>query len=104
MVASIQEIEMPVVRDPRDFDKNSGVWLERLVFNHRLWLALICAVLSVFFGYQATKLKVNASFERMIAAVVLTSCWSREPSLGATSSAPSTMQATPTGFFNCTER
>ncbi len=66
MVASIKEIEMPVVRDPKDFDKNSGVWLERLVFNHRLWLALICAILSVFFGYQATKLKVNASFERMI--------------------------------------
>lgn len=66
MAASIKEIEMPVVRDPKDFDKNSGIWLERLVFNHRIWLVLICTLLSVFFGYHATKLKVNASFERMI--------------------------------------
>ena len=58
---------MPVVRERRAFDSNSGNALERLVFNHRLVLILLCAVLSVFFGIKvATGLQINASFEKMI--------------------------------------
>ena len=57
---------MPVVPDPRDFDRASGSRLERLVFNHRLWVVLICAVISAWLGFEATKLEVNASFEKMI--------------------------------------
>lgn len=57
---------MPIVRDLRDFDPLSGNKLERLVFNHRLWLILLCAVITAVLGFQATKLTVNASFEKMI--------------------------------------
>ena len=57
---------MPIVRDPRDFDPRSGNMLERLVFNHRPWLILLCAAITVVLGFQATKLTVNASFEKMI--------------------------------------
>ncbi|MFP3563100.1 efflux RND transporter permease subunit [Paraburkholderia sp. SIMBA_030] len=58
---------MPVVRERSAFDSNSGNALERLVFNHRLVLILLCAVLSVFFGIKvATGLQINASFEKMI--------------------------------------
>ncbi len=56
----------PVVRDLKQFDRRSGVFLERLVFNHRVWVVLICAIVSVVLGIQAMKLQVNASFERMI--------------------------------------
>ena len=58
---------MPVIRDRSAFDSKSGNVLERLVFNHRLALILVCAVLSVFFGFKvATGLQINASFEKMI--------------------------------------
>ena len=58
---------MPVVRERSAFDSKSGNALERLVFNHRLVLILLCAMLSVFFGIKvATGLQINASFEKMI--------------------------------------
>ncbi|MFM0670666.1 efflux RND transporter permease subunit [Paraburkholderia sediminicola] len=58
---------MPVVKERSAFDSNSGNALERLVFNHRLVLILLCAMLSVFFGIKvATGLQINASFEKMI--------------------------------------
>ncbi|HSW03557.1 efflux RND transporter permease subunit [Aquabacterium sp.] len=57
---------MPVVPSRRDFDTRSGNWLERLVFNHRLWVMLACALVSLWLGAEATKLQVNASFEKMI--------------------------------------
>jgi hypothetical protein len=58
---------MPVVRERSAFDSKSGNALERLVFNHRIVLILLCAMLSVFFGIKvATGLQINASFEKMI--------------------------------------
>jgi hypothetical protein len=58
--------KMPVVRTPADFDARSGNWLERLVFNHRGWVVLMCAAMSLWLGFEATRLQVNASFEKMI--------------------------------------
>jgi predicted RND superfamily exporter protein len=55
-----------VVDDLKYFDQRSGVWLERLIFNNRAWIVATCAVVSVVLGFLATKLVVNASFERMI--------------------------------------
>ena len=57
-----------VISDPKDFDNRSGNLLERIIFNNRLFLLCICALWSVFLGYHATLLKVNANFERMIPA------------------------------------
>ena len=57
---------MPVVVRREDFDPRSGNLLERLVFNHRLWVVLLCAAVSVFLGFEAAKLQVNASFEKTI--------------------------------------
>ncbi len=58
---------MPVVRDLAHFDRNSGSFLERLVFNHRLAVVVLCALLTIALGYAAaTKLVLNASFEKMI--------------------------------------
>ena len=59
--------QMPVVRELSEFDRNSGNLLERLVFNNRLVMLTVCAVITVVLGYfGATRLVLNASFEKMI--------------------------------------
>jgi len=61
-----EQDDMQVIRDPKDFDRNSGIWLERFIFNHRLPILVICLLATVFWVWQAAKLPVNASFEKMI--------------------------------------
>jgi predicted RND superfamily exporter protein len=59
--------EMPVISDLGQFDRNSGNWLERLVFNRRLAMIIACAIATLALGYLAfSKLVLNASFERML--------------------------------------
>ncbi len=59
--------QMPVVRELSEFDRNSGNLLERLIFNNRLVVLIVCAVITVVLGYfGATRLVLNASFEKMI--------------------------------------
>jgi uncharacterized protein len=59
--------QMPVVRRLEDFDRNSGNLLERLVFNNRLVMVVACAIITLVLGYiAATRLVLNASFEKMI--------------------------------------
>ncbi|WP_313485150.1 efflux RND transporter permease subunit [Stutzerimonas kunmingensis] len=66
MVASSDVLDMQVISDPKLFDKNSGSWLEKLIFNHRLSVIFVCLLLTAFLGWNALKLPVNASFEKMI--------------------------------------
>ena len=62
-----EEIDrMPVVRDVKDFDNSSGNILERLIFNHRLIVITLCILLTLVLGYQASKLVLNASFDKML--------------------------------------
>jgi len=59
--------QMPVVRSLADFNRRSGNRLERLVFNHRRSMMIICAVATLVLGFfAATRLTLNASFEKMI--------------------------------------
>ncbi len=58
--------EMPVLINVDDFDRSSGIWLERSVFNHRGLVLAICLFLTLFLGWHALKLPVNASFDEMI--------------------------------------
>ena len=58
---------MPVVRGLADFDCRSGNRLERTIFNHRLSVVVVCALLTLVLGtLAATRLALNASFEKMI--------------------------------------
>jgi predicted RND superfamily exporter protein len=67
MAADANQIDaMPVVRDIKDFNKNSGNVLERLVFNHRLWMVVGCALVTLVLAWQALGLVVNAGFEKML--------------------------------------
>jgi len=66
MALTYASTEMPVIRDLADFPSQSGNLLERMVFNHRLWVLLGCLLLTVFLGWKGTQVAVNASFEKMI--------------------------------------
>jgi predicted RND superfamily exporter protein len=56
----------PVVTRLDDFDTRSGSWAERLLFNHRPWVMLLCLLATLWLGQQAFKLTLNASFEKTI--------------------------------------
>lgn len=48
------------------FDRHSGSFIERMIFNHRLLVIALCLVLTGVLGYQALNLRLNAAFEKMI--------------------------------------
>ncbi|GJI86976.1 efflux RND transporter permease subunit [Duganella hordei] len=50
------------------FDRASGSLVERLLFNNRLLVMFACALVTALLGWQATKLSINASFEKTIPA------------------------------------
>ncbi|KQV48845.1 RND transporter [Pelomonas sp. Root1217] len=56
----------PVITQLDDFDTRSGSWAERLLFNHRPWVMLLCLLATLWLGQQAFKLTLNASFEKTI--------------------------------------
>ncbi|MGG5870820.1 efflux RND transporter permease subunit [Pseudomonas peli] len=49
-----------------NFDPRSGSVVERALFNHRLWVLLLCLAATLFLGFQSTRIELNASFEKMI--------------------------------------
>src|SRR5271166_2461034 len=61
-----KKMVQPVVRNLADFDCNSGTLAERILFNHRGIVLAVCVLVSVILGYEATKLRLNASFEKAI--------------------------------------
>ena len=51
------------VKNIEDFDKTSGSWAERVIFNNRPAILAIYALLTVFFLHEFTQLRFNANFE-----------------------------------------
>ena len=51
---------------PSEFDPQAGTLLERMLFNNRGLVVLICLVTTLFLGYQARHLDLNASFKAVI--------------------------------------
>ncbi|MDB5985133.1 MAG: transporter [Nevskia sp.] len=58
--------DMPVIGRVEDFDRSSGGFVERAVFNYRGVLIVLCAIATLVLGWRATMLTVNASFDKMI--------------------------------------
>lgn len=58
----------PVTPSLGEFDLRSGSLVERFLFNHRVAVLIVCAMASVLLAWQATGLRLNASFEKMIPA------------------------------------
>ncbi|WP_305955354.1 RND family transporter [Pseudomonas sp. H9] len=66
-MANIKQDTLPVIRTLDEFDRRSGNWLERLVFNHRLPFMLLMLLATLLLGYMAlTRLELRPSFEKMI--------------------------------------
>ncbi|WP_442114095.1 efflux RND transporter permease subunit [Pseudomonas sp. NUPR-001] len=66
-MANIKQDTLPVIRTLEEFDRRSGNWLERLVFNHRLPFMLLMLLATVLLVYMAlTRLELRPSFEKMI--------------------------------------
>lgn len=67
MTVSTNKLDaMPVVASRDEFDQASGVLLERLIFNNRFLIVTACLVLTVLLGFAASRLEINASFEKMM--------------------------------------
>lgn len=49
-----------------EFDHSSGSFLERLLFNNRLIIVALCAIVTLLLAFSARKLDLNTSFESMI--------------------------------------
>ncbi|AEB86196.1 efflux RND transporter permease subunit [Alicycliphilus denitrificans] len=58
---------MPVVKTLDEFNRNSGTRLERIIFNNRSAVLVVCALITLVLLFGAfSKLTLNASFEKMI--------------------------------------
>jgi len=57
---------MPIVPKREDFNPRSGNILERSIFNNRLPLMVVCALLTIVLGYQAMRLDISANFDKMM--------------------------------------
>jgi len=64
--AASQASDAPVLRTLDEFDAQSGSAIERALFNHRIVVMLLCAIVTALLGWQATRLTLNASFEKTI--------------------------------------
>jgi predicted RND superfamily exporter protein len=66
MLATTVPADLPAAA-ASDFNPYSGSRLERAVFNHRHWVLIGCALLTLVLGWlAATKLTLGASFDKMI--------------------------------------
>jgi len=55
-----------IIRRLEDFDTRSGNVVERLLFNNRMLVVLMCLAITVFLAVQARDLTMNAAFQKMI--------------------------------------
>ncbi|WP_319534934.1 MMPL family transporter [uncultured Vibrio sp.] len=56
----------PKVSTEQAFDPNSGSLIERTLFNHRWLVVVLFALVTLVLGWQATKLSINASYEKTL--------------------------------------
>lgn len=56
----------PVIADLNDFDRGSGSFVERTLFNNRPIIMLLCALITIFLGYESTKVRLSADYAQMI--------------------------------------
>ncbi|WP_256581222.1 MULTISPECIES: RND family transporter [unclassified Pseudomonas] len=57
---------MKVISDPALFNSLSGNIFERLIFNNRLLIIVLCLLITLFSGFQLRNLTVTTSFDKML--------------------------------------
>ena len=65
-MAHATQSDLPVISDLTQFDYQSGTFLEKLVFNNRAMVLAICVLTTIILGYQATKVQLQAGFEKTL--------------------------------------
>ena len=60
------ESDLPVIGDLNEFDYQSGTFLEKLVFNNRMVVVILCLLTTIVLGYQASKIQLQAGFEKTL--------------------------------------
>ncbi len=61
-----KQITAPVIAELQDFDQGSGSLVERILFNNRPLIMVLCAIVTIFLGYEATKVRLSADYSQMI--------------------------------------
>ncbi len=56
----------PVIANLDNFDRASGSIIERILFNNRPIIVILCALATIFLGYEATKVRLAADYSQMI--------------------------------------
>ncbi|MGD1068250.1 MAG: MMPL family transporter, partial [Vulcanimicrobiaceae bacterium] len=56
----------PMHADANGFDRSSGSWLERALFNHRRAVLALCVLVTLLLGFEATHTRLNARYEDTI--------------------------------------
>jgi len=65
-MATANQSNLPVITDVKEFDSESGAFLERQVFNNRRYVLFFCIIVTLLLGYQSTKIELKAGFEKML--------------------------------------
>lgn len=65
-MAHATQSDLPVISDLTQFDYQSGTFLEKLVFNNRAVVLVLCVLTTIILGYQATKVQLQAGFEKTL--------------------------------------
>jgi predicted RND superfamily exporter protein len=65
-MAHTTQSDLPVIGNLTGFDFQSGSLLERLVFNNRAIVLALCALVTLVLGFQATKIQLQAGFEKTL--------------------------------------
>ena len=58
--------QQPVIAKLEEFDASSGSLIERALFNNRAIVLLVFALITLVLGFQMSKLRLNASYEKSI--------------------------------------
>jgi uncharacterized protein len=58
----LQQNNRSVKTNIADFDRSSGSWPERILFNNRAIFLAVCAIITIFLGIEATHVGLNADF------------------------------------------
>ena len=65
-MAQATQSDLPVISNLSQFDDQSGNFLERLIFNNRIAILLLCVLATLVLGYQSTKLQLQAGFDKTL--------------------------------------
>jgi uncharacterized protein len=65
-MAHVEQSELPIISDLNEFDYDSGTFLEKLVFNNRATVMVLCAIVTLVLGFFAFQIELKAGFEKTL--------------------------------------